>query len=64
MFTLRRPQAVFMSSYILLVMLTVLLSCDEWHSRFLYSILPFLLLMAAGFFISKEKPAATMPAQQ
>lgn len=47
------PQAVFMGTYILLVMLTVLLSCDEWHNRFLYSLLPFLFLLATGPFIKK-----------
>ena len=45
------PQTVFMLSYIFLVMLTVLLSCDEWHNRFIYSILPFLLLLGIGIFV-------------
>lgn len=47
------PQAVFMVSYIILVMLTVLLSCDEWHNRFIYSVLPFLLLLGLGIFVKK-----------
>lgn len=46
-------EAIFMLTYILLVMLTVLLSCDEWHNRFIFSILPFLLLLATGLFSKK-----------
>lgn len=45
------PQAIFMLTYISLVLLTVLLSCDEWHNRFMFSILPFLLLLGIGSFI-------------
>lgn len=50
----RLPQTVFIITYIFLVMLTVLLSCDEWHNRFIYSIFPFLLLMAAGLWSRKS----------
>lgn len=55
MLTYQRPESAFLLTYILLVMLTVLLSCDEWHSRFLYSLLPFLLLLASGAFVKKSK---------
>lgn len=48
------PHTIFLITYILLVMCTVLLSCDEWHNRFLYSILPLLLLMGTGRFIKKK----------
>lgn len=49
------PQTVFLVTYIFLVTCTVLLSCDEWHNRFLYSILPLLLLLATGVFIKKPR---------
>jgi hypothetical protein len=54
MFRYYLPQTVFLLTYIFLIMLTVLLSCDEWHNRFIFSILPFLLLLAVGPFIKKE----------
>ncbi|RYY72842.1 MAG: hypothetical protein EOO52_20265 [Gammaproteobacteria bacterium] len=53
MFLYGTPQAIFITTYILLTTLTVVLSCDEWHNRFLFAILPFLLLMATGLFIKK-----------
>jgi hypothetical protein len=31
-----------------------MLSCDEWHNRFLLSILPFILLLVS--FVLKGKP--------
>lgn len=49
-----RAESTFCLSYIFLVMLTVMLSCDEWHNRFLYSLLPLLLLMATGIFARKS----------
>jgi hypothetical protein len=36
----------FIFCYILLVAITVMLSCDEWHNRFLLSLLPFLIILA------------------
>lgn len=45
---------IFLITYILLVSLTVLLSCDEWHNRFLFSILPFLWMLATGLFVKKH----------
>ncbi|MDB5205707.1 MAG: hypothetical protein JWR72_782 [Flavisolibacter sp.] len=54
MLTYYLPETIFILTYIFLVMLTVLLSCDEWHNRFIFSILPFLLLLAAGLFAKKK----------
>jgi hypothetical protein len=54
MFSFYLAETVFMLTYIFLVMLTVLLSCDEWHNRFIFSILPFLLLLATGVFAKKK----------
>ncbi|HZH66547.1 MAG TPA: hypothetical protein VEY10_16775 [Flavisolibacter sp.] len=54
MFTHYVAETVFMLTYIFFIMLTVLLSCDEWHNRFIFSILPFLLLLAAGVFARKK----------
>jgi hypothetical protein len=48
------PEMVFLVLYVALVSLTVMLSCDEWHNRFLYSILPLLLLLAAGAFFPNK----------
>jgi hypothetical protein len=52
-------ETIFMLSYIFLVMLTVILSCDEWHNRFIFSILPFLLMLSVRGFIKKPLPAST-----
>lgn len=49
------PEAIFLVLYVALVSLTVMLSCDEWHNRFLYSILPLLLLLAAGAFFANKR---------
>jgi hypothetical protein len=38
---------------IFFVMITVILSCDEWHNRFILALLPFFLLLASGAFIPK-----------
>ena len=42
----RAPTAFFLC-LIALVMVTVILSCDEWHNRFIFALLPFFLLMAS-----------------
>ncbi len=49
------PQIVFFLCTILLVMITVALSCDEWHNRFILALLPFFLLMACGGLTAKTK---------
>jgi hypothetical protein len=41
-----RPEVFFFIVNIILMAITVMLSCDEWHSRFMLSELPFLLLLA------------------
>jgi hypothetical protein len=41
------PQTIFFFCNIFFIMITVALSCDEWHNRFLLSMLPFLLLLAS-----------------
>ena len=50
------PQTIFFLCNILLVMITVILSCDEWHNRFILALLPFLLLMAYSTLGAKSKP--------
>ncbi len=55
MFQFFLPHAIFITTYIFLVMITVLLSCDEWHNRFIFSILPFLLLLGTGKFVKQQK---------
>ena len=46
----RFAEAAYMFTLVILLALTVVLSCDEWHNRFILGILPFLLLMASMFF--------------
>lgn len=52
------PLTAFLFCNILLVMVTVVLSCDEWHNRFILALLPFFLLLASGAFIPKSKEHA------
>lgn len=39
-------EIAFFSVLIILVMLTAMLSCDEWHNRFILSLLPYFLFIA------------------
>ncbi len=48
------PQLIFMSTIISFTVITVMLSCDEWHNRFILAILPFFLLLATAPFLQKE----------
>ena len=50
------PEAIFMISIIFFTAITVMLSCDEWHNRFILAVLPFFLLISVSFFIDKKKP--------
>ena len=43
-----RAETLYFFCLIGLVMLTVMLSCDEWHNRFIFALLPFFLLMASA----------------
>lgn len=49
------PHTCFFLSNIFFVMITVMLSCDEWHNRFILALFPFFLLLASGPFITKTK---------
>jgi hypothetical protein len=42
------PQTIYFICLIFLVTVTVILSCDEWHNRFILSLLPFFLLMSSN----------------
>lgn len=44
------PEIAFMLCLILSTMTTTLLSCDDWHNRFIFAIFPFLLLLATFAF--------------
>lgn len=48
------PETIYLLFNIFLIMSTAMLSCDEWHNRFLLSILPFILLLVS--FVLKGKP--------
>lgn len=47
------PEILFLITVIFFITVTVVLSCDEWHNRFIFSLLPFLILMGGGVFITK-----------
>lgn len=54
-----RPAVLFCLCLVLLTALTAALSCDEWHNRFILSVLPFLLLLASLIFApAKSKTSA------
>ncbi|MGZ3853173.1 MAG: hypothetical protein ACXVBX_10320 [Flavisolibacter sp.] len=48
------PQTIYLLSNIFFVTITVMLSCDEWHNRFILAVLPFFLLLASGALINKD----------
>ncbi len=45
---------IYILTLVTLLTITVVLSCDEWHNRFIFSILPFLLLAASCSFRKQE----------
>lgn len=49
------PQTAYLLTNIFFVALTVMLSCDEWHNRFMLAVFPFFLLLASGAFMKKTK---------
>jgi hypothetical protein len=53
MFSNFLPQTSYMLCNICFIVITVTLSCDEWHNRFILALLPFFLLLASGAFIRK-----------
>jgi 4-amino-4-deoxy-L-arabinose transferase-like glycosyltransferase len=61
-----KPEIWFLSALICLTTLTVMISCDEWHNRFILAILPFFLLVAVSTFGIRESsndnisPAVTL----
>ncbi len=54
LFKLFLPEATFLIMGIVFTTITVMLSCDEWHNRFILAVLPFLLLLSVSFFIGKN----------
>jgi hypothetical protein len=46
------PQTLFFICLIFFVTITVMLSCDEWHNRFILGLLPFFILMACSSFLN------------
>ena len=49
------PQTFYFLANICFLMITVMLSCDEWHNRFILGLFPFFLLLACGALITKER---------
>jgi len=45
------PQTFYFICLISFLTITVMLSCDEWHNRFILGMLPFFILMAANIFM-------------
>lgn len=54
-FRARMPEIAFAASLIFFTALTVGLTCDESYNRFLYAILPFLMVLASLAFFEKTK---------
>jgi hypothetical protein len=48
------PEFLFMLVILILTVITVILSCDEWHNRFILAILPFILLLSTAAFFKKN----------
>jgi hypothetical protein len=44
------PQTIYFICLIFFITITVVLSCDEWHNRFILGLLPFFLLIASNSF--------------
>ena len=44
------PDLIFLLCPIIFTAVTVALSCDEWHNRFMLSVLPFLLILSSTYF--------------
>lgn len=51
------PEIAFFLVVVLLVMLTSMLSCDEWHNRFILSLLPYLLYLTCLSISTNPKQA-------
>lgn len=52
------PQSLYLFSNIFFIMITVMLSCDEWHNRFILALMPFFLLLTFVALFAKTKTAA------
>ncbi len=48
------PMTIYCSIIILLFTVTVVLSCDEWHNRFIFGLWTLFVLMASTFFKQKQ----------
>jgi hypothetical protein len=48
-------KAIFLFANIFFMVVTVMLSCDEWHNRFILAVLPFFLLLANGALLTNKK---------
>lgn len=49
-------ETLYMLSIILCFTITVSLTCDEWHNRFILGLMAFFLLLASVFFNKQESP--------
>jgi hypothetical protein len=49
-----RPAIAFVLCLVFFTTVSVVLSCDEWHNRFMFTIMPFLLMMASLAFKSSK----------
>ena len=49
------PESIFLFLNIFFIMVTVVLSCDEWHNRFILALLPFFLLLGSTALLAKRK---------
>lgn len=48
-----KPEVIFIGILIFCITITVMLSCDEWHNRFIFGLLPFFIILST-FSLSKQ----------
>lgn len=49
------PETLYLFANIFFIAVTVMLSCDEWHNRFILALLPFFLLLGFTALLAKAK---------
>lgn len=53
MFIRKEPALLYLLAIILLYWITTLLTCDDWHNRFILTVFPFIFLIGFSAFTSK-----------
>jgi hypothetical protein len=50
----KKPVFVYLSVIVLLYWITTLLTCDDWHNRFILTVFPFIFLIAFSAFTKRH----------